>query len=80
MIRNNSIDLDKIPAYLKILIAMSIRDSSFVISFSTTASKAFQKTVQNGSENYYYRIDLIDVDIKPLEKLEKYISEIKLHG
>lgn len=80
LVRNEKLDLDDIPAYLRILIAMSIRDSSFIISFSCQASEIFRKTIQYGNINYYYRIDVIDIDIKPIKKLEKYISEIKIHG
>ena len=73
-------NLHEMPAYLRILMVMSIRDSSFIISFSPHSSETFQKTIQFDTLKYYYRIDLIDLDIKLIEKLEKYISEIKIHG
>lgn len=78
--RKETFNLDEIPAYLKVLITMSIRDSSFIISFASHASEVFRNTIQCGTINYNYKIDIIDLDIKPIEKLEKYISEIKIHG
>ena len=38
------------------------------------------ETMQFDTLKYYYRIDIIDLDIKLIEKLEKYIFEIKIHG
>lgn len=72
--------LDEIPEYLRIMMAMSIRDSSFIISFSLHSSETLQETIQFGTLKYYYRIDIIDLDIKLIENLEKYIFEIKIHG
>ena len=69
-----------IPLYLRILMAMSIRDSSFIISISTISDSTSWKQIAVDSAIYYYKINIIDLDIKPIEKLEKYIEEIKLHG
>lgn len=73
-------NFDDIPSYLRILAAMSIRDSSFIISFSEHATEPSWKSLNHNNCIYFYKIDLIDLDIKPIEKLEKYISEIKIHG
>jgi hypothetical protein len=78
--RKVELNLDEIPAYMRILIAMSIRDSSFIISFSPHKTESFRQSIQLGTKNYNYKIDIIDVDIKPIEKLERYIYEIKIHG
>jgi hypothetical protein len=78
--RKEELNLDEIPAYMRILIAMSIRDSSFIISFSPHETESFRQSIQFGTINYNYKIDIIDLDIKPIEKLEKYIYEIKIHG
>jgi hypothetical protein len=78
--RKVELNLDEIPAYMRILIAMSIRDSSFIISFSPHETESFRQSIQFGTKNYNYKIDIIDLDIKPIEKLERYIYEIKIHG
>lgn len=72
--------ISDIPRYLRIMMAMSVRDSSFIISISTSSDQVDWKQIIVNSIEYYYKINIIDLDIKPIEKLEKYIEEIKLHG
>lgn len=60
--------------------AMSVRDSSFIISVTSQSNQMNWKQISVDSTVYYYKIHIVDLDIKPIEKLEKYIEEIKLHG
>lgn len=69
-----------IPHYLRILMAMSVRDSSFIITVASQSNQMNWKQISVGSTIFYYTINIVDLDIKPIEKLEKYIEEIKLHG
>lgn len=80
LLRVENVPFHEIPSYLRIIIAMSIRDSSFIISFRPHSLASNWKTILSGTLLYDYKIDLIDLDLKPIEKLEKYINEIKLHG
>lgn len=73
--------ISSLPDYLKVLMAMSLRDSSFVISISYNRKESnYWKRIHVDDIINYYRIDIIDLDIKPLDKLQKYIEEIKVHG
>lgn len=73
-------DIKKIPFYLRVLLVMTIRDASIIISFKKEASESFSKTIILDEIVYHYKIDMIDLDIKPLANLERYFEEIKLHG
>ncbi len=53
-----------LPPYLRLLLAMSLRDCSLMISL-----------LPEGPILYF-----IDLDIKPLEKLQYYYSEVSCHG
>lgn len=59
---------------------MSIRDSSFIISFKPHGTESSWKMISVENFMYDYKIDIIDLDIKPIEKFEKYFNEIKIHG
>lgn len=72
--------ISDIPRYLRVLMAMSVRDSSFIISISTISDQLDWKQITVNSIDYNYKINIVDLDIKLIEKLEKYIEEIKLHG
>ena len=72
--------ISEISHYLRVLMAMSVRDSSFIISFTSQSIQNNWKEILVNSTVYYYKINIVDLDIKPIEKLEKYIKEIKLHG
>lgn len=72
--------ISDIPSYLRVLMAMSVRDSSFIISISTISDQFGWKQITVNSIDYNYKINIVDLDIKPIEKLEKYIEEIKLYG
>ena len=73
-------NISEIPDYLRILMTMSLRDSSFVISLCPFQRDSIWKSILVSDQAYYYRIDIIDLDIKPIEKLDKYVEEIKTHG
>lgn len=70
----------EIPDYLRILMAMSVRDSSFVISIIPNFKRPKWKPLIYKELLYYYKVDIIDLDIKPFERISKYIEEIKIHG
>lgn len=72
--------ISNIPDYMRILMTMSIRDSSFVISISSFSKSPIWRSISVKNSIYFYKIDIIDLDIKPINKLGKYIEEIKLHG
>lgn len=72
--------ISDIPRYIRVLMAMSVRDLSFIISISTVSDHLDWKRITVNSIDYCYKINIVDLDIKPIEKLEKYIDEIKLHG
>ncbi len=72
--------ISNIPDYMRILMTMSIRDSSFVISISPFSKCPTWRSISVNNSIYFYKIDIIDLDIKPINKLSKYIEEIKLHG
>lgn len=72
--------ISDIPRYIRVLMAMSVRDLSFIISISTVSDHLDWKRIIVNSIDYCYKINIVDLDIKPIEKLEKYIDEIKLHG
>jgi len=69
-----------IPRYLRVLMAMSVRDSSFIISINSQSDQIHWKKITVNTSVYYYKINIVDLDIKPLGKIENYIEEIKLHG
>lgn len=76
----NMNEIGKIPFYLRILLVMTIRDASIIISFATELTKSFLKSISIDSTIIYYNINIIDLDIKPLSNFERYLEEIKLHG
>lgn len=71
--------LREIPEYLRIFLAMSIRDASFIISFENIADLKMKK-IQICGSTFFYRVDLVDLDIKPLKKFSYYLNEIKVYG
>lgn len=77
--KRNYSSIDELPDYLRILMAMSVRDSSFIISVDNLPHNEWKRITMN-SDLCYYKVNIVDLDIKPIEKLEKYIQEIKLHG
>jgi len=77
----NSKVFSSIPDYIRVLFAMSLRDSSLIISFRPACYRENGwKEINIYETKYYYRIHIIDLDVKPIQKLSQYIEEIKLHG
>jgi hypothetical protein len=54
--------ISSLPPYLRLLLAMTLRDASIMICPDTG------------------KVNFVDMDIKPLEKLKYYFSEVKRHG
>ena len=76
----NECEISSLPNYLRVLFAMSVRDSSLVISFRPFCKFSKWKSIKANEIVYNYKIDIIDLDIKPIQKLVTYIEEIKKHG
>ena len=76
----NECEISSLPNYLRVLFAMSVRDSSLIISFRPFCKFSKWKSIKANEIVYNYKIDIIDLDIKPIQKLVTYIEEIKKHG
>ncbi len=61
-LRNLPDELHHIPDYLRVLMAMSLRDCSLMVNIASG------------------RVNFIDLDPKPLDKLYYYLEEIQKHG
>ena len=59
---NSNPSIASIPPYLRLLLAMTLRDASLMILIDKND------------------VCFIDLDIKPLEKLNYYFEEVKRHG
>lgn len=75
-------DFSSIPAHLRVMMAMSLRDSSFIISFKPNTDDCIGEWnyVTLDDILYYYKINIVDLDVKPIQNLPRYLDEIKLHG
>lgn len=67
--------ISSIPEYLRVLMCMTVRDSSIMISIESNLGNAVARNTQPS-----YNIEIVDFDIKSLQKLPRYIGEIREHG
>jgi hypothetical protein len=78
-------NFDNIPDYLRVLMSMSLRDCSLLINFFVVNVKDFSITKLDLSDwiqikidsNYiFYKIKLVDLDLKSLNKFSSYLDEL----